>query len=230
MAIVKFGTLVVGVRGTIGGMTFSANHAGPHARVWQKPSNPATTYQQITRGRMTAYGALWNGMTAALRADWRTFAATPPEADYNSLGELILPTGWEWFCRIQQRLQTAARAVSTTVPGASAVTPPASATLAFAELPGGACTVTYPNATFGATDAAILYLAFNTTSGMLVKNSQRILTYAKYNPGNGPKTITTEVSARWGNIRKGWMAFGHLYKQRADGVRSTSATTSFTVT
>jgi len=230
MAIIKLGTTVVGIRGTIAGITYSENQSGTYARLWAKGSNPSSAYQTQTRGRITTLSTLWLSMTDALRADWRTFAATPPETDYNSLGELILLSGWMWFVRVNQRRQSVGLATTTTVPSSAPQSPPASAALALAQLPGGTCTITWPSATFGAGTSADLYLAVHTTAGLLTKNSQRLLTFALRNPADTHEHINTQITARFGYIRTSWKFFGFLYKLRDDGVRSIAATTSTVVT
>lgn len=229
MAKVKLGTIVVGIRGTIGGITFTANASGPHARLWSKPNNPATTGQQRTRGRQSTYGQLWQSMTPTLRANWRTFAVTPPEHDYNSLGEQIWPTGWQWFCRIQQRRESVGAAVSTTVPATGAATAPASVTLTATQLPGGAVDVAWPAGTFPAGTAAILLLAVHASSGLLNKTTGHLLALSLTNPPSIGQDISTNVQALWGSIRTGWTLYGRLYLQRADAVRSTFAATTIQV-
>jgi len=223
VAIIKFGTLVVGVRGTVGGVTYSANGSGPHARIWGKGSNPRSGYQETVRGHMTRYGALWAGMSSALRQDWRAFAAAPPEDDYNSLGEQYWLNGFNWFCRVNQRRASVALATTTTVPASSAATAPASVTLTFSQLPAGSCVVAWPAATFGAGTSAFLFLAAHMTVGVAAMDSQFVLVYSVRNPPNTGATITSLVSARFGNIRTGWSFFGRLYLVRDDGVRSTPA-------
>ena len=163
MAIVKYGPTVAGIRGTASGLTFSANKTGPYVRLWSKGANARTTLQMAVRGNMSRFSPLWQSMTAGERADWDTFAATPPEEDYNSLGQRIYLSGWQWFCRIQQRLLSVGNAMDTTVPSDVAATPPASVTLALHTPSGAACTVTWPSGTFSATDAAVLTMQTNPT-------------------------------------------------------------------
>jgi hypothetical protein len=230
MAITKLGTLIIGIRGTSGGITFSANGNGPYAKLWSKGPNPHTNLQQTTRGRITTFGALWNGMTQGQRDDWQDFGQAPPEEDYNSLAERIYPSGWNWFCRINQRRLSVGQATSTTLPSDVAVNPPASATLALAQLPGGASTIAWPPATYGATDSALLFLTLHPSSGLAAKKTALMQVLAKYNPGNTGETITTAVQNAFGNIRTDWKGFAFLYVQRVDAVRSTPATTTAIVT
>jgi len=49
MARVEMGTIVVGLRGTVGGLTFSTNRSGPHCHVWTRSGNARTSLQSGRR-------------------------------------------------------------------------------------------------------------------------------------------------------------------------------------
>jgi hypothetical protein len=99
MAIIKFGALVVGARGTIGGVTYSANKSGPYARAWGHGSNPRTVAQSITRADMGGLGARWLAISSSERDDWDSFAADAANELTNSLGETYFLSGWQWFAK-----------------------------------------------------------------------------------------------------------------------------------
>jgi hypothetical protein len=220
MAIIKLGPTVVGIRGTLAGITFSANATGPFARAWNKPSNPRSAYQEPVRAALTQLGELWLSMSDAERQDWRDFAADPPEDDYNSLGELILLSGWQWFCRVNQRLHSVGLDTTTTLPTNSPATAPDSATLTAAPLPTGPITIAWTAGDFPADTSALLYIAAHRTQGLDTKQSSRLLVWAQHEPAGTSATITSDVQARFGNLSTGWKLFGGLYQLRDDGVRS----------
>lgn len=107
MAIVLFGPLVIGARGTIGGTIFSANGGGPYARGWSKGSNPKSTLQTNQRGRFTSLAASWRDLTQAQRDNWIAYAADPAQELTNSLGVTYFASGFNWYIRINDHLELA---------------------------------------------------------------------------------------------------------------------------
>lgn len=104
MAIVKLGTMVVGIRGTIGGNTFSANKAGPFVKSWSKGANPATTDQSDARNTLVTFASDWRDLTQAERDGWDTYAALAAQDLTNSLGETYSISGFNWYIRINVHL------------------------------------------------------------------------------------------------------------------------------
>ena len=49
MAIIKVGAPLAGIRGTLGGITYSENGSGTYAKQWSRPSNPGTPHQYKER-------------------------------------------------------------------------------------------------------------------------------------------------------------------------------------
>jgi hypothetical protein len=95
MAKVLFGPAVANASGTIGGIVFSHNTAGPYIRRKGAPVNPATTLQGQRR---TAFGQLstyWRSLSANARASWRSEAQFHPMTD--PLGQTVYPTGFALF-------------------------------------------------------------------------------------------------------------------------------------
>jgi hypothetical protein len=222
MAIIKLGTAVVGIRGTIGGTTYSANASGCYAKAWSRPPSQNTPAQNAVRARITTFGAAWSGMSDGERTGWRDLAATPPENDYNSLGELFYLTGWQWFTRIQQRRLSVGQAVDTTLPGSSGVAMPASLTLDVHSLPAGPFSLTWPSGTFPAGDAAIAFLAFHPSQGLESMTTRFLQVLALINPNDTTEDIADVAYDLFGQVQTSWMAHVHLLHQRADGVRSTA--------
>lgn len=116
MAIIKIGAPLSGIRGTLGGITYSENGSGPYAKQWSAPVNPRTDGQAAERGFLSRMPALWAALTDAQRADWRTFAADPAQEKTNSLGEAYYASGYNWFCQCNVSLLRVGRATITTFP------------------------------------------------------------------------------------------------------------------
>ncbi len=116
MAITKIGPPLSGIRGTIGGITFSANGSSTYAKSWSKGSNPRTELQSEIRGQLAEKSAAWRTLTAPQKATWDTFAALPAQNLVNSLGETYSASGFNWFSKCNIRLDRLARVNIVAVP------------------------------------------------------------------------------------------------------------------
>lgn len=104
MAIVKLGATVVGIRGTVGGITYSANGAGPYCKLWGRGANPRTTKQGVVRSRVGVMPELWRGLSQGQKDDWNDYAAEPEQELVNALGEGYYTTGYAWFVHCNSAL------------------------------------------------------------------------------------------------------------------------------
>jgi hypothetical protein len=116
MALVKFGVVVVGARGTIGGLKFSANRGGPYASQWSKGSNPKSPTQSDQRGLFGTIASEWRDLSQAQRDDWDDYADDAPQEKFNSLGESYFVSGFNWFVAINQNLTAAGEATRVDAP------------------------------------------------------------------------------------------------------------------
>lgn len=229
MAIIKLGELVTGIRGTAGGTTFSANKSGPYARMWSKGSNPRSYLQTLFRSFMSNWGARWAGMSAGDRALWDAFAHDPPELDFNSLGEAVELSGWQWFARVQMRRSMLQLAWTSSVP---ADTVPDAATgfgLTIYEPGAVDSTVAWTNGAIPAGHGAEVMTLVVPSQGVLYRESGRKQLVPWYEPGATGEIITDKMEDVWGTLQAGYRVLGWLWVIRADGVRSTEVTCSTTV-
>lgn len=220
MAIVRFGTTVIGIRGTIAGVVFTQGHSGPYVKTWRRPRNQSTTIAADTKRAITKYGALWASMSSALRNDWKAFAAAPPELDFNSLGIQYWLTGYQWLVRANVRRDSLGLSETTTVPTASAVTAPASCTLTAVSGNPAIVDISWTAGDLPAGHGALCYFALYPTTGLQAFPGKGILIWAKYQPSGTTKDISTLILARFGNIPAHYSLFANLHCCRADGVRS----------
>jgi len=116
MAIVKIGAPLSGIRGTLGGITYSENGASVYAKQWSRPSNPRTPKQTRERSFLSSMPALWAALTDVQRAAWRTFAADPAQELTNSLGETYYASGYNWFTKCNVRLLRLSLSTISAVP------------------------------------------------------------------------------------------------------------------
>ncbi len=99
MAKIKLGPTVVGIRGTIGGITFTENKSGPFARAWSRGANPRAPLQSAQRGRLGSIPDLWRALTPAEQAAWDAFAALPAQDQTDRFGDTFSLSGFGFFTK-----------------------------------------------------------------------------------------------------------------------------------
>ncbi len=105
MAIIELGPTVVGIRGTVGGLKFSANGSGNYVSNWAKGTNPKTDFQATQRNQFAKFASAWRSITALQKTIWATYAAAPAQDLQNSLGITYSASGFNWFVRINLHLE-----------------------------------------------------------------------------------------------------------------------------
>lgn len=154
MAIAKFAAPVSGLRGTVGGITYSANGSGPYVKAWSRSANPRTTLQSDQRGRIATRAAAWRNLTNAQRDDWIDYADDPAQLRTNSLGETFFASGFNWYVKINQNLVAADEPTRVDAPTLTRSAPPVIRGNSSLRITGGAgvsrveVTVASPNPTF----------------------------------------------------------------------------------
>jgi len=103
MALIKLGETLSGIRGTIGGITFSQNQSGPYAKHWARPVDPYTLPQQTKRNQISRWARTWSTLSDSQRDAWNAFAETDPEPNTNPLGDTIPHSGFHYFVRCNIR-------------------------------------------------------------------------------------------------------------------------------
>lgn len=116
MAITKIGPPLAGIRGTLGGVIYSANGSGTYARAWAPPSNPRTSKQTSERSFLGEMSTAWRNLSDAQRAAWDAFAALGAQELFNSLGESYYASGFNWFTKCNVRLLRLGRSIISAVP------------------------------------------------------------------------------------------------------------------
>ncbi len=227
MAIIKLGAMVVGIRGTMGGVTFSANKSGPYARVWSRSANPRTTFQQDQRSVIAAIPVLWRVLTAMQQAAWDTWAALPAQDRTNSLGETISISGFNWFTIINTRLINIGRSTRTAVPTQSRPSAPTILTMQIPfDIDAGAW-VTYASGEFDPDFDQVIEIATVNSTGVLVEPRLFKLLLLDTDPPDTENTFLLPYLERFSLSGDTYKAFARMYRQTTDGLRSSAATLSF---
>ena len=227
MAIIKLGVTVVGIRGTVGGMTFSANKAGPYAQAWYKGANPRTLPQTAQRGRLGSIPQLWRALSGAQQTAWDTFAALPAQELFNSLGESYFISGFGWFSKTNIRLIAVGRATTTATP---VIARPAAPTITSLQLPFLAeqyAKVVYPSGEFAASQDIIIEIATSISDGRQVAPSNFLSLARDQDPNDTETGFLEQYNTRvnlTGLQRKG---FALVYRQTTEGLRSSPGAVDF---
>jgi hypothetical protein len=95
MAVIKTGQVIVDIRGSIGGVTFSRNGSGAFVRNKVQPIDPNTPGQGRSRARFGTLSSSWRALTPAQRDSW--IAAAPNYPYQNPVGDTIFLTGSQLF-------------------------------------------------------------------------------------------------------------------------------------
>lgn len=98
MAKVKFGAMMVDMRGKLGGQVFSKNRGGAYVRTKVTPSNPQTADQVAQRARLSEFSQDYRGLTEAQRLAWA--GAVSQFQTTNVFGDIVNPTGSTLYTRI----------------------------------------------------------------------------------------------------------------------------------
>jgi hypothetical protein len=234
MAILKFGVIVTGARGTIAGTTLSANKAGPYAKAWAPPPKSTSTKQSAVQGLFGALRNGWRALTAGERADWDTFAALPGQAQTNALGETYYLSGWQWYCKLNgwrfQPYDPAALGCPVIDPPLIDA-PPAGSAATAPTLTGMTAVYTAPTTVTLAFSAPVLaageYLLVEampiySPSQLYAPPGLRAL-WAFENGDTTPVTLTDTIDAAFGSLTPNSQFLLRAYLLPVDGYRSAAA-------
>lgn len=220
MAIVKFGGTVVGVRGTVGGLTFSSGHSGPYVRAWAKGANPRSGGQTTVRARLASMGENWRLLTSGQRDDWNTYAAGAGQEKTNSLGEAYYASGYNWFAALSCNLLQGGEAIIEDAPTGATPGAPAITDFIFAEVMGNPdIHVEYGIGEFASDEAIVVDAAFVPSGGRLAQYSGYYSMGVEYDPGASPWGFDAAYIAKFGVPRAGDQAFIRVWKQSDEGRR-----------
>lgn len=81
MSKIKFGALLVDMRGKTGGTVYSRNKAGAYSKNKVTPLNPKTQAQQAQRNTLAVYSQAWRNLSPDERRSWSDGSANYPQTD-----------------------------------------------------------------------------------------------------------------------------------------------------
>jgi hypothetical protein len=224
MATVQLALPVTGIRGKLSGIVFSANKSGPYAMALSHGANPRTIAQMEQRASLAVMGSLWRTLTPAEQADWDTFALTPPEDDYNSLGDLYLLSGFGWFSRICLRRRRTGQADDLIAPVSTPTAAPTTFSMVLLESTGADAdaTFSYTNGEF-VTEYAILQLSLAPGLGSNVQTTRYLNCWEALGVGATDTEFGLNFFLKFGPSQAGQRYFARLFRQSDSGIRSVPA-------
>lgn len=226
MALCKFGPTVVGLRGTIGGITFSQSKSGPYCKAWSRGATQQGFIQDIVRGQLGSMGTPWTALSDIQRTAWNKFAAAPNELDYDPWSDQYFLSGYSWYVRCGIRRRLVNLGVSATPPSGAAATAVTGLTLDLHPTTSESSYLDYTPGTFGATDSIFAFLSICPSAGNVKPNQPFRLFLPVYNPPDGPIDITPFLQYLNMEVPAGSKGFANIYKQAAAGNRSVVAQVS----
>lgn len=217
MAILKLGPLIIGIRGTMGGATFSANKSGPYVKGWAQPPLPTRVRQSAIQTTFSQIAAAWVATTQFNRDAWDTWAAGPAPPRTNSLGETILLTGFNWFQSLNGRRVMAGFSIRELAPTNPLPAAPTITSVLVTESGGGASTVTYPLDEF---DGFFAYytVSMNTQPSGVSFNRPNYFPFIETAFGATSFAITSHLESIYGTIQLNRRWFSRVARVSGQGI------------
>ena len=221
MARVKLGTVVVGIRGTVGGLLLSSNLSGPYARIWTKGSNPRKPLQTESRTVFAQQSASWGGLDGGVRSDWGVWAAAPGQTRYNSLGEPYQMSGFNALVSNTRNQTAVGRTPTTTAPTLAKPTAPSGCSV-FLRASSMLCELSWFGSVFGPLYDAVIEMSLGGGPGLSVARTGWLQVWTAQEPLAGPVDFTVGVRGRFGSLAPRQRAFFRIYRQNLQGYRSSA--------
>lgn len=222
MAIIRFGPTVVGIRGTTGGVTFSANRAGPYIKPWQRGPKVRSASQASRGNVMTNMAGEWRNITQAQRDAWDTWAAGSAPARFNSLGEPLNLSGFAWFVEMNSQLTYYGAAIRSAAPTLAEPAAPTISSFTVLESGTGDSVLGYPNNTFLNDFRRFAFAQSNSQAANSFARAQYFV-FNRGMVGGSASTVQSNLEQRWGLIQLGRRWFVQMARVNAEGLAGPSA-------
>lgn len=228
MAKVKFAAPVSGLRGSIGGVVFSANHSSNFVKSRTMPSSKQSKALSDTHVAFAALPELWRALDSGQRDDWATWAADPAQEKTNSLGEAYYCTGYQWFMALNNRLLGFFENPTEDPPPVPKPTPTVFYVPAIYETNVGGSNIGILEAEYEDYRLTMSLAIYNTPTVVASLSDMKICVRRDF-PVTTPVDIQTEIEDVWGTLThpQSWV----MWVQRSDiyGQISTPMQTNFYV-
>ncbi len=219
--IIKFGPTIVGARGSLGGITFSANLAGAYAKMWARPPKTRTAAQATTGNTLGIAAQHWRTLSPANITAWNLWASTTAPARFNSLGIAITLSGFQWFVELSTKLLMNAATIIDTAP---VLAEPAVATpilFNIRETGTGTTGITFTNDTF-LVDFAVIRLAQGASVGQQSFARPNYYVFRRAPFSGASIEFSADVEGIWGLIQLERSWFAQLSRINPEGLEGPS--------
>jgi hypothetical protein len=225
MAKIELTSPIAGIRGTIGGVTYSANRAGPYARAWGLSTNPRTARQVNARNNLSAWSKAWNALTSSNRTGWNTYAAAAAQAKTDSLGNTYYASGFNWYIAINEDRELAGLAATNTAPAAAAPAAPTIEFFIFRSTANGNDTQLRFTAA-GPTLTLVKIVEFNivNSTSVTIGPTKKFFMICIAPDGSRDIKFQDELTEKFGTTFVGQRGFGNVYNLSSEGRRGPAAT------
>lgn len=221
MAILKLGVVVTGIRGTIGGLTFTNTLGGATAKKWSKPRRTNTQKQSSVKALISGWPSAWRALSESDKEAWNTWAALPAQAKTNSLGENYYVSGFNWFTTVNTwRGMMTLDNLSIPPSGAWPAIPTITGVDYSVLLSVTTLDLTWDLGEFGLGEAVTVFANQLNGSGRTTLQSGYVHVKTVYEPGATGESFGPELQAIFGAPHVGDQVFLRVYKNSSEGLRS----------
>ena len=229
MAIIRYSGLVAGIRGTLGGLTCSANLSGPYVRSWGRGSRRPSPLQAPERSNLGILPASWNDLSDSDRENWSIWASEPAQERFNSLAEPYFLSGYQAFLFVSRQLQTVGRALRSSPPTAPKPEAPTSVTYGvFSSDSPNDSFVEFSPGEFDDVDC-LVWGEIGPSSSRLSRPAARNLIFSDRYPVADTVLLDAGLAAAYGTIQAGSSGYLLCFSQTLEGMRSEPLFLRFTV-
>ena len=202
MAKILFGAGVADARNKLGGHVFTKNRNGAILRMKVSPTQPRTAKQLNVRAAFGNFSAAWGAaLTEAQRLAWTALAATVTIPD--QYGNPQVPTGLQYYMRVNRNLFTIGQPRLDVAPGGTGVESLASLALT-ATFTGLVLSLAFTPTPLAATSHLVAFMTPNLSPGKnFVTAFQKLIYTDPAGATASPKSVITPWSATFGTLIAG---------------------------
>lgn len=223
MAIIKMGVIVTGIRGTVGGLTFTNTIGGPTCKKWACPVRRNTQKQSGVKGLLSGWPAKWRALEEYQREAWETWGKLPAQVKQNSLGEDYYLSGFNWFVAVNTWRSAMGLYMAEEPPVDAWPDIPDITGVTFS-VAGDVVTldIEWPAYEFLAGQAATVYAVLTSGAGRMLKQSGYRHVQTVVDPGTTHRDFGTELKAIFGVPYSGDKVFIRVSKNTINGLRGSA--------
>jgi hypothetical protein len=209
--------------GSYQGLTSSRNRFGQYVRTRATPVNPATTFQQAVRARLSAAASDWRTITNTQREGWASLGEFFSRTD--SLGQTYFLTGFQAFVLIRNNLAAAGDAAVSDAP---LYAPPDAILTLTPTISAASVSIAFTPTPLAAGERVFISMSPPRSAGRAFEGDVRLITVSAA-AGTSPQSILSAYQARFGTPVTGQRIFVVAQRYKA-GFLSTPLMNSTIVT